>query len=189
MALNMATAISASFWHYLECQPVAALWNFTITNGKCMPKKKLRIWIYTASCIQSSFLPVHMLTILIAIFITSDFAVAILVIFFIRRLNFPFRHKVAISALMGMGIIASAAAIPKMINVQYYADLIDITWNAADLIMWIVLEAFLGIIAASLPALKNAFQSGLRKSGIINCSNRGERKWNNNARPTSMEQS
>jgi hypothetical protein len=68
---------------------------------------------------------------------------------------------------MGLGLIASAATIPKLISLGRLTSLRDITWIIANFAMWTVTEMYCGIIAASIPTLRSLFESGLRKCGVV----------------------
>jgi len=49
IATNCAVAIAGSIWHYMECIPLSAVWDFTITHAVCLSHYTLQIWAWTAS--------------------------------------------------------------------------------------------------------------------------------------------
>jgi hypothetical protein len=89
-----------------------------------------------------------------AVYFLADIILAITPIFIVRNRSWPLREKFAIVILMGLGLLASAAIVPKFIQLQYFTTEYDITWRAAELVMWSNIEPCLGIIAISIPALR-----------------------------------
>jgi len=104
------------------------------------------------------------------VFVATDFILAVMPYFFIRRLRLPVNQKIGLSILMGLGLMASAAAVPKIVNIARYREVVDLPWQTMDLVMWIELEVYIGIIAASLPALKSTFDQFLRRLGFFQSS-------------------
>jgi hypothetical protein len=69
------------------------------------------------------------------------------------------RDKVAVCILMGLGILASCAAIPKFISLRHLGTNYDWTWEAAKVDLWSLLEMCLGIFATSIIVLKGTLQN------------------------------
>jgi hypothetical protein len=79
----------------------------------------------------------------------------------------PRREKIIICVLMGLGILASCAAIPKFLSIQRLRFDNDIAWEVAQLDMWGFLEMCLGILATSNIALKGVMDDALIRLGIM----------------------
>jgi hypothetical protein len=68
---------------------------------------------------------------------------------------------------MGLGIVASCAAIPKFLALRTLRTSNDFAWVTAPVDMWSFLEMCLGIIAACVPALRSLLESSMRKLGVL----------------------
>jgi hypothetical protein len=64
---------------------------------------------------------------------------------------------------MGLGILASCAAIPKFISLRRLGTNYDWTWEAAKVDLWSLLEMSLGIFATSMIALKGVLENILTR--------------------------
>ena len=100
-------------------------------------------------------------------FFLTDTIFAILPLFIVWKLQRPRREKVNLALLMGLGIVCSAAVIPKFASLHRFKSNEDSSWKEAELILWSVIEAFLGIIAASIPALKSVLEARLAKARLL----------------------
>jgi hypothetical protein len=138
ISILAAVNIASSCFHYLQCRPLRALWDYSMPRELCVSRPNLRNWMYTAS----------------AVFFLADIILAITPIFIVKNRSWPMREKFAIVLLMGLGLLASAAIIPKFIQLQHFTTEYDITWEVAELVMWSNIEPCLGIIAISIPALR-----------------------------------
>lgn len=170
ITLNVLVAISSTFWDYLQCIPLSALWDFSIIDGVCIAHEKFRIWIYTVSG-TSSFNGMQKVQInsVPALFVMTDLLTSILPLVLIKRLHIQFRQKLAIGALMGLGLLCTVAAAIKMVKLVNFTTFsqADLTWNAVDLILWGMIECYLGIIAASLPVMKSMIEGFLKRVGFF----------------------
>jgi len=88
---------------------------------------------------------------------------------FIVKLHRSTREKALISILMGLGVLASAAAILKLVLSKAFAGAVrkDFLWYVADYVLLAWLEVYFSIIAASTPPLKSMFERVLRRCGFI----------------------
>ena len=68
---------------------------------------------------------------------------------------------------MGLGLIATAAAIVRMILIRRYINTRDPLWEILDIGIWAWMEEYLGIIAACVPTLRAPFENMLRKWGVL----------------------
>jgi hypothetical protein len=134
-------SITSTCFNYLQCRPIRALWDYSMPRDLCVGREKLRDWMITAS----------------ALYFLTDIILAVIPIFVVKNLLWPWREKCVIIFLMGLGLLASAAIIPKMIQQQNLTTEYDLTWKTAELVMWTNIEPCLGIIAISIPALRRLF--------------------------------
>ena len=142
----------------LQCMPMSAAYDVIAqqapggtANGQCVHASVIRGVSNTYSIIN----------------ITTDIILSLLPLEFIIRLQRPVREKALLFILMALGILASAASIEKMIQVQKYGDP-NSDWfvTAAKMSTWTVIEELVAIIAANLPSFKMLFQKGLQRMGV-----------------------
>jgi len=90
---------------------------------------------------------------------------------FVWKLQMPLRHKIAVSGIFLTCILTIAASITRMV-VFVYADKklaagdMDVSWYAAPTEYWVLIEASLSIISASLPTLRPIF-TGMSLQSVI----------------------
>jgi hypothetical protein len=82
----------------------------------------------------------------------------------------PRREKIVICILMGLGIFASCAAIPKFLAVRRLGHSGDATWEVGQVDMWSLVEISLGILATSNIALKGLLEKLLRRFKLLSTS-------------------
>jgi hypothetical protein len=102
-----------------------------------------------------------------AIFIASDILLALLPILFIYKIQRPLREKVIIVILMSLGLLASGAAIAKVIILARIPKSSDPMWLGADAFLWTNLEESIGMMAACIPMLKSLFERVLKRYGLV----------------------
>jgi hypothetical protein len=136
---------------FLQCRPLAALWDPMIPGANCWDPKARKIQLY----VSSTFV------------IVTDFMFSVLPVTFIRQLNRPLRDKITLCFLMGLGLVASAAGVAKTLQARNYHKTDDLLWTTTDFAIWSFVEQQLGIIAASLPCLKAAFERVLTRLGLV----------------------
>ncbi|KAF2194653.1 hypothetical protein K469DRAFT_686649 [Zopfia rhizophila CBS 207.26] len=89
----------------------------------------------------------------------QDLFICALPIFLVWNLQIPLRQKVALTGIFALGLLTCVCGIMRTyyaIYVYYYTY--DITWYAFYGWIWTALEADLGVICASAPALKVFFR-------------------------------
>ncbi|PSN70136.1 hypothetical protein BS50DRAFT_585592 [Corynespora cassiicola Philippines] len=106
----------------------------------------------------------------------SDLALALLPLFVIRKLQIETKLKVALGVVMSLGVIATAAAIAKTVELHNFSTP-DFTYNATNLLYWVITETWLVIIAGCIPTLgplyfiftgkrtRESFGAAARRSG------------------------
>ncbi|KAH8665066.1 hypothetical protein BGZ60DRAFT_432314 [Tricladium varicosporioides] len=151
IGLQIATAVAANCAQFLQCRPLAALWDPNTPNVKCWAPKSAQLSIYLNS----------------AIGISTDLIFSLLPITFIRKLERPFWEKVVITCLMGLGLVACISSIVKIPLINNYGKTGDSLWDSVDLSLWSILEEQMGIIAACIPCLKSPFEKLLRRFGVV----------------------
>jgi len=123
--------------------PVSATWDFAL---KAKPTTKcFSLETYGQIGVFNS-----------VINILTDFLFALLPIPIIMKLHINLRTKIALAAILGLGLIACAAGIVKAHLQAQYAKNPDVMWTDS-FNLWNMLELCLGIIAATLPSLKPLF--------------------------------
>jgi hypothetical protein len=66
--------------------------------------------------------------------------------------------------IMGLGLVASAGGIIKLVRITEWATTKDPTWDLAPLLLWAYFEENTAIMAASIPCLKSLFQSTAQRA-------------------------
>ncbi|KAI1655059.1 hypothetical protein F4813DRAFT_188086 [Daldinia decipiens] len=130
------------FVSFLQCIPLSAYWDHSIQPQHCID------WaahILAASIINT----------------ITDWVVVLLPIWVALRLNLPIRQVGIVIFLFGLGILASSAGIVR----SYYAWILifhsyDIK-SIRDVWLTSIIELNLGIICASIPAMKPFFATYL----------------------------
>ncbi|PSN65220.1 hypothetical protein BS50DRAFT_475220, partial [Corynespora cassiicola Philippines] len=127
----------------LYCKPIQAYWNIHYgTCGDFMVVVRIG-YAWTA------------------ISIATDWCCSLLPWFIVRKLQMSKKSKITVMIILGVGSIASTASIVRATYLRYYLEADDrFYWNA-HIILWCILESGIGIIAASLPALRSLFVTWL----------------------------
>ncbi|KAF2683611.1 hypothetical protein K458DRAFT_304176 [Lentithecium fluviatile CBS 122367] len=115
---------------------------------------------------------------------TQDLVICALPIFLVWNLQIPKRQKAALIAIFAMGLLTCVCGIMRTYYAIYvYYFTYDISWYAYYGWIWTALEAQLGVVCASAPALKVFFKryfnfssnrSGLSKSSAKKASGYGK---------------
>ncbi|EER26245.1 hypothetical protein D8B26_003399 [Coccidioides posadasii str. Silveira] len=150
IGILVAYATSGIVLLCLQCKPITAYWDqFNLLNP---PKGKYTCW-------DEGILPLY--AVIFNVF--TDLMVTCLPMFLFVQLKMPFREKMSLAAVFGMGFIV---CISGMIRIYYYYTIFyrtyDITWVAYEVWIWTVVECNLGIICASIPPLRPLFKRFLR---------------------------
>ncbi|KAI9703026.1 MAG: hypothetical protein M1820_006017 [Bogoriella megaspora] len=142
-----ATRIIISTLNFARCNPPKSIWNHAI-HGKCWDIN-IAINVSIAGGAWAAFV---------------DFSLAIFPCTVIWNLQMSRSRKICISALMGLGVIATAFAIVKTtkLSVQRHPD---ITWEFSNLLIWTCtvvdlmgrVEVTVVIVCACIPTLPKLF--------------------------------
>ncbi|KAF6798272.1 hypothetical protein CSOJ01_12704 [Colletotrichum sojae] len=128
----------------IRCKPVAASWNPAL--GTCLPQTIIITLTYVVSVIN----------------IVNDFTVAIIPIIMLWNVQMRRKLKIITTMVLGLGILASTATIIRMPYSTAYSNPENLLQNVGNIILWTVVECGMGIIAGSLPMLRQLFK-GLAK--------------------------
>ncbi|KAF2828696.1 hypothetical protein CC86DRAFT_404593 [Ophiobolus disseminans] len=129
-----------------QCIPVAATWDmrlrappFGTGNAKCFSGPTFsRIGLMNA-----------------VVNITTDFMLAIVPIPLIWKLQLNIQARISLVAILSLGFFAAIAGIIKQTNATQFRDPEPYVKDAYTI--WNFIELYVGIVAASLPALKPLF--------------------------------
>ncbi|KAI9675737.1 MAG: hypothetical protein M1817_001104 [Caeruleum heppii] len=126
----------------LQCRPISFLWKPTI-KAKCFSGPQLRALSYLNVVIN----------------ILTDLILAFIPIPMLWNVQMSRQTKIALTAIMSIGIFACVAACIKSVYIVNYGKTGDFLWDSAGLTIWTVTECNLGIIAASLPPTRPLFKA------------------------------
>ncbi|KAL9605657.1 MAG: hypothetical protein Q9179_001162 [Wetmoreana sp. 5 TL-2023] len=146
------TALFAVIFLFAQCQPARALWTPSmIKNG-------------TGHCWNP--IPVNNYDIVIAgYFAFLDFALAILPVDIVWKLQMATKKKLLLCALLGMGIFAGVCAAIKTSQLRTVTKKTDVTWKTSQYLLWNALEVNIIIVAACIPTLRPLFLVIFRQAG------------------------
>ena len=140
------THLALAMLFFLHCRPLAALWN-PLVHGQCMSTHVTVLAGYVGFAVD----------------VVTDLICAAIPILVIHRLQMNTRTKVALCILMGLGVFTAGCAVAKAITLKgVFAD--DYTWGFTKPATWAAAEQFVGIIIASVPALRPLFGIIRKKS-------------------------
>ncbi|KAJ5984565.1 hypothetical protein N7481_006664 [Penicillium waksmanii] len=117
------------------CKPVSYFWTqFSGTEGKCIDVNKFFLALGIINMIND---------------------IIILVIPFPRiiRLQMSARKKIAICAIMAVGIFACVASIVRIYYLHVFSNAIDVTWLMGPVFIWSTIEPSVAMVCACLPHL------------------------------------
>lgn len=136
-----------------SCTPVSASWNHSLQR---LPSTRC----FSAKTFSSIGLFNSIINIL------TDFIFAILPIPIVVKLKVNLRTKCTLVFVLSLGFVACAAGIAKAQTQTTFMDNPDPYWHDGFMV-WNMVELCLGILAASLPALKPLFSSILASSATM----------------------
>ncbi|KAL7269264.1 hypothetical protein RUND412_008082 [Rhizina undulata] len=144
-AYTIAGTIAMSY----QCTPLSHFWDKRV-EGNCMSSDSLIAIVYTISVLG----------------IMTDFFLVVLPVPMVWNVKIPKRQKAILCLILGLGAFSSTASIVKMTyNINYGKIGGDFLWDSTYLTIWSILEIDIGIITASMPALKPLFKHVLEKTG------------------------
>lgn len=153
IVIQIAWCIGNTLFVLLQCRPIEAQWNPAVLaeGGSCLSVHTTRVASNAAAGVN----------------ICTDILLSLAPATFLWRLRRPFREKVLIGVLMGLGIFASVTSIIKSTLVAKWATPESDIWaSAISIATYTMLEQLLAITAASAPYLKPYLQRTLHRFGI-----------------------
>jgi len=151
MVFVVLTSVTINAFQFSICKPLSAIWDHTIPNPVCMAPEVSQASIYATA----------------AATILTDFVLSAMPITFIVHIQRPWRERIALIGVMGLGIIASAASIAKTTRVKDYGATGDDLMDSVGITIFSILEIQLAIIASCIPTLKQLFESALQRLGLL----------------------
>ncbi|PWY63031.1 integral membrane protein, partial [Aspergillus heteromorphus CBS 117.55] len=140
MACTVVVGLTFMFLLLFQCQPVAYFWTRASFDGtvagRCLNIEVIIAMTYTYSAVAA----------------VCDLAVGVLPVVIVRKLQMPWRRKVAAVGLCSIACIASSAVIVRMPFVHTFADY-DFLYNTYEIAVWSNVEVGVGIVAGSLATL------------------------------------
>ncbi|KAK2605492.1 hypothetical protein N8I77_008325 [Diaporthe amygdali] len=120
-----------------QCRPVSDYWTISFTPQKCINEE---LHLLAAGCINT----------------TTDFLIVLLPIPYVVRLKLPRKQQLIIVSLFTGGLFVTAAGAVRtyVFHITLTDPSRDLTWNAFTIIIVSALELYIGIICASVPAIK-----------------------------------
>lgn len=145
-----ASLILVTLMQFAACSIVASYWDPRLrARAVCWPFEAIQGVIITFSSVH----------------VAADVIYTFMPLTFIVRLNQPLYQRIIIGILMSLGLFASIAAILRTIGGISMTR--DPFRRNAEITLLAIIESGLGIIAATLPTLKNFFENFLRALKII----------------------
>ena len=140
------THLALAMLFFLHCRPLAVLWNPKV-HGSCLSTQTTVLAGYVGFAIDG----------------ITDLICASIPILVIHRLQMNVQTKVALCILMGLGVFTAGCAVAKAVTLKgVFAD--DDTWGFTKPATWAAVEQFVGVIIASVPALRPLFSGFLANS-------------------------
>ncbi|KAL8801052.1 MAG: hypothetical protein Q9182_004744 [Xanthomendoza sp. 2 TL-2023] len=143
IAFLIAVNLPSFIMVFTQCRPYAKSWNAQLP-GHCWPAdNNVKVALYSG-----------------VLAVLQDWLLATIPIACLWNMHLGARHKAGIGALMSLGYFSGVCAVVRtVISMQVFnaGGLADFSWTIIDLRVWGVVENLVGIIAASIPAVKPLF--------------------------------
>lgn len=155
IALQITLGIYNTLSLVLRCVPLSKAWDLMGTvEGTCWSRKAQSTSVIAASVIN----------------VLTDFALALLPISFLRKIQRPLRERIIVGMLMGLGVFAGVASCLKIVSAAQLGRTVDPINERINIAMWSVVEELVGIIAICIPCLRSPFQRALEYCGLLSVS-------------------
>ncbi|POS70804.1 integral membrane protein [Diaporthe helianthi] len=120
-----------------QCRQVSDYWTLSFVPQNCINEER---HLLAAGCINT----------------TTDFLIVILPMPYVARLKLPRKQQIMIVSLFTGGLLVTAAGAVRtyMFEIMLTDPARDLTWNAWAIIIVSAIELYIGIICASIPAIK-----------------------------------
>ncbi|KAH7363287.1 hypothetical protein B0T11DRAFT_329275 [Plectosphaerella cucumerina] len=142
LGLTVATFVTTFIGILLLCRPVEANWDQSIIlegRGECSPMSAMLGLSYTST----------------ASTIATDLACAVLPAIILWRTQMKLSTKVVVSTILSFGSFASISTMIRTPYIDHYnRPTEDLAFHIANIPLWSNIETAVGLIAGSLPALR-----------------------------------
>ncbi|ETS78112.1 hypothetical protein PFICI_10174 [Pestalotiopsis fici W106-1] len=142
IALSTAVGLVGFIGMLSVCRPITAQWE---GGGQCAPRSTVVILNYTIS----------------AGAIVTDWACAIIPACILWNAQMKRNVKLSVGIVLALGSLASLSTIIRIPYLRYYNELGDFLYKVGNIVLWSVLEGGIGLIAGSLPMLRQFFKGWL----------------------------
>ncbi|KAF4437650.1 integral membrane protein [Fusarium austroafricanum] len=154
IVMSVALSTFGIIFVIAQCRPFEAHW--IPSRGKCFSKVVPTVLTYAASVSN----------------VITDFAVAVIPMCLVRKLQMRRKLKLYAQLIMALGMLASIASIVRIPYSNAYMKPENFVYSVANIILWTVVECGVGVVAGSLPSLRAFFKS-LAKDRSTNDYNSG----------------
>ncbi|KAH7355513.1 hypothetical protein BKA66DRAFT_430231 [Pyrenochaeta sp. MPI-SDFR-AT-0127] len=128
-----------------QCIPLHKMWDFTgMVQGKCI---NTTAFFYTTSSVH----------------IALDIWIIMLPISTLLKVQRPGGEKLALIVIFSLGIFSCIASIVRLHSIRIYTESKDPFYDAVPINVWSMVEVNMGILCASIPALKALFSKSQRE--------------------------
>ncbi|KAI0384613.1 hypothetical protein F5Y04DRAFT_277339 [Hypomontagnella monticulosa] len=137
IAIQFVVDVAMVCISFVQCRPITGWWDHNVDADCWSPTVQQNAAFFQGSVCS-------LVDLILAVFPASLF----------WNLQMHWRQKVFLSLIMGLGIFAMIASIIKTINLQAITQRQDLTYAMARLAIWWTLEAYLVLIAVSIPTIR-----------------------------------
>ncbi|RAR04127.1 integral membrane protein [Stemphylium lycopersici] len=152
IVLLILTAVTSTFFQFLQCRPFNIYWDPSIfLEGQvdCVPQGAITGNIVAAS----------------AVHVSTDLIFSFIPLTFLPKLYRPRGEKILLCILMGLGLVASSFAILRTAGTNMTYATRDIFLATVMPTLWSMLELEVALIAATVPTLKSFMEQALIRIG------------------------
>ncbi|KAK6066485.1 CFEM domain-containing protein [Seiridium cupressi] len=135
IGLCFVIGILFSFLILFQCYPIAAAWDITITDFKCLD--------FAPILFAGSFVG-----------IVTDIVLVLLPIPELRKLQISGRKRIGVGIMFAIALLGVVASV---IRLQYLVRLnwsYDLSWDETDVVVWSLIELLCIVVCGNLPALR-----------------------------------
>ncbi|KAI8725634.1 hypothetical protein NCS52_00135000 [Fusarium sp. LHS14.1] len=136
LVISVISTLIVSIGLLTMCRPISANWDKSA--GQCSPPIVITSLSYLVS----------------AAAVLTDWVCAILPGFMLYKTQMKRATKISISIILGLGVLASIATIVRLPYIAFYAQPKNYLYNVGNIVLWSVFESGTGVIAGSLPSLR-----------------------------------
>ncbi|CCF34390.1 hypothetical protein CH063_01132 [Colletotrichum higginsianum] len=152
LGLTIATFFTTFIGILLLCRPVEANWNPSLIaegRGECSPMSAMLGLSYTST----------------ASTIATDLACAVLPAIILWQTQMKLSTKIVVSTILSFGSLASISTMVRTPYIDHYnRPLDDLVFHIANIPLWSNIETAVGLVAGSLPALRQLFMRDSTKA-------------------------